>query len=447
MQDTIFALSSGKPPSGIAVIRISGPKSQEILEKMCENVPVSRETGLSKILHPVTKEILDEGLILWFKRPASFTGEDVVELHVHGGRAVVQAIINALQSLDGLRIAEPGEFTYRAFEAGKLDITKVEGLADLISADTEFQRKLAITNVTGGLYELCEKWRANLIRCRALIESELDFSDEDDTPDSSFEQIEPILRQLADELSSQISKSQSAEQLRDGLKIIILGEPNAGKSTLLNRIANRDVAIVTDEEGTTRDILSVHLDLKGYPATIMDTAGIRETTGKVEIEGIRRAKEQAKEADLILELIDSTTATSDSRFKEEFKNIPIWLLYNKVDLKPNIIERVQKNLINNTYIISAKSGEGITELIDSLAKFCGEFWIDAESSIISRTRHRTLLTVALKSVKKVLNDSRLPIELCAEELRSASDEIGRITGKVQTDELLDVIFKEFCVGK
>ncbi|MEP3276463.1 MAG: tRNA uridine-5-carboxymethylaminomethyl(34) synthesis GTPase MnmE [Stappiaceae bacterium] len=449
MTDTIFALSSGHPPAGVAVVRMSGPSVRQVLQDISVKVPKGRESVLSQIIHPSTGDLLDEALILWFEGPASYTGEDVAELHLHGGRAVVKAVLETLADFEGLRVAEPGEFTRRAFDAGKLDLTTVEGISDLISADTEHQRKQAIKQASGALYGLCERWRNELIRCRAMIEAELDFSDEEDIPDSVSDVIWSDLDRLHQEFITQIRLSSRSERMKDGLRIVILGRPNAGKSSLLNRLAQRDVAIVTEEAGTTRDILSVDLDLEGYPVTLMDTAGIRETSGVVEKEGIRRAYDQAMLADIVIELIDHTVEPEASIEHSNKLDAPVWKILNKADLGD--LEATTglstDKQSNKTLLLSAKTGLGIDLLIDEITKFCREYWLGSESALINRSRHQKLLKNASMALGRALENKNQPLEIRAEEIRFACDEIGRISGRVDVEDLLDVIFGEFCVGK
>lgn len=444
MTDTIFALSSGHPPAGIAVVRISGPKTQPVLETICAKAPLGREPVLTKIQHPVTNDVLDEALVLLFAAPASYTGEDVAELHLHGGRAVVKAIIETLADFDDLRLAEPGEFTRRAFESGKLDLTAVEGISDLISADTEHQRRQAIRQATGSLYACCERWRRDLIRCRAMIEAEFDFSDEEDIPGSVSDTIWTDIERVQAEFVEQISLGERGERLKDGLRIVILGRPNAGKSSLLNRLAQRDVAIVTEEAGTTRDILSVDMDLAGFPVTIMDTAGIRETSGLVEKEGIRRAFDQAKASDLVLELIDCTAPEEPIDHANDI-DAPVWRVLNKADLDDG--PEIGNFSDMQPLIISAKTGQGIDDLMNAVTDFCKDYWHGSEGALISRSRHRQILQRASAALDRALKTDHHPLEIRAEEIRFACDEVGRISGRVDVEDLLDVIFSEFCVGK
>ncbi len=444
MTDTIFALSSGNPPAGIAVVRISGPGTRLVLDTICTKAPMGKEPVLTRILHPGTQDVLDEALVLWFAAPASYTGEDVAELHLHGGRAVVKAIIETLSDFDGLRLAEPGEFTRRAFDAGKMDLSTVEGISDLISADTEFQRKQAIKQVSGDLYGWCEKWRRELIRCRAMIEAEFDFADEEDIPGSVSDVIWSDIEDVRRELVDQVSLGARSERLKDGLRVVILGKPNAGKSSLLNRLAQRDVAIVTEEAGTTRDVLSVDMDLAGFPVTILDTAGIRETSGLVEREGIRRALDQAVTADLVLELIDLRTPEEPMEVFSGF-DAPVWKVFNKADLTSD--SDTANPAGERTLVISAKTGAGINELIAAITDFCRHYWRGSESALISRSRHKQLLERAAAALGRALEGENHPLEIRAEEIRFACDEIGRISGRVDVEDLLDVIFSEFCVGK
>ena len=450
MSKTIYALSSGVPPAAVAIVRISGQKTREILETLCVRTPVSRETLLTKIRNPNTGELIDEALVLWFEGPASFTGEDCGEIHVHGGRAVVNALLNQLSKFDGLRMAEPGEFTKRAFNSGKIDLSMVEGLADLISAETEEQRKFAVRNSTGELQVLCDSWRKQLIRSRAMIEADLDFSDEEDVPGDVPQEVWIELETLKNEICKQLELGNRTERLREGIRIVISGKPNVGKSSLINQIARRNVAIVTSEEGTTRDVLAIHLDLEGFPAMLIDTAGIRESTSEAEQEGVRRAKEQIESADLILHLVDASIGDSHIVQSEISENAATWKVFNKIDLVKN--DEIRKftpppRVDGKLFYISAKTGKGIEELMNNISEFCRQYWKGTEGAFISRARHRELLTEALKAISSSISAKDKPIELRAEELRNASDQIGRISGRVDTEDLLDVIFNEFCIGK
>src|SRR5580692_10176978 len=331
-RSTIFALSSGRPPAAIAVVRVSGPRAGAALEKLIGRIPEPRKAALARVRDPATAEVIDEALVLWFPAPHSETGENVAELQLHGGYAVVAAVLDALGSLEGCRLAEAGEFTRRGFENGKLDLTEVEGLADLIAAETSAQRRVAYRQLKGLIGNQAEAWRRRLIEALALVEARIDFSDEADVPE---ELIKPALyaaQQLRSEIAASLADGGRGERLRDGLVVAIAGPPNAGKSTLLNRLARREAAIVSPYAGTTRDVIEVHLDLGGYPVTLLDTAGIRDSPEPVEQEGVRRARERAAAADLVLWVIDpSAGGLEANEYPENLAPAEIWLVWNKID--------------------------------------------------------------------------------------------------------------------
>src|SRR5713101_845368 len=334
-RDTIFALSSGRPPAAIAVIRISGPRARLALETLIGRVPQPRRASLARVREPKTGAIIDEALALWFPAPNSETGEDMAELQVHGGRAVIAAVLAALAKLEGLRHAEAGEFTRRAFENGRMDLTAVEGLADLVAAETQAQRRQAFWHLKGLLGERAETWRQRLIEALALVEAGIDFSDEEHVPIEVMARALDIIGPLADEIGQ--AGAGQGERLREGLRVAIAGPPNAGKSTLFNRLARREAAIVSPFPGTTRDVLEVHLDLNGYPVTILDTAGIRDTSDPVESEGVRRASAQAAAADLVLWMVDARVAGDPSSLRNSVEapaGTSLWRVVNKIDLLP-----------------------------------------------------------------------------------------------------------------
>lgn len=435
--DTIFALSSGPPPSGVAIIRVSGAGVRFGLETLIGSIPEPRTASLRSIRNE-GGEIIDRGLVLHFAAPHSFTGEDMAELHVHGGRAVVAALLDALGALPGFRPAESGEFTRRAFSNERMDLTQVEGLADLINAETEAQRRQALRQADGALGRLYESWRERLIRARALLEAELDFPEEEDVPGSVSVQTWDTVRALQQEIINHVS-DRRGERLRDGTEIVVLGAPNAGKSSLVNAIARRDVAIVTPEPGTTRDLIEVRLDLGGYPVTLVDTAGLREAEGAVEREGIRRAEARAADADLVLWLADVTSPVGEP--------LPGALVVGtKIDL---IDSEGERSSLAARYdcLVSSKTGAGVDALLADLTSRIATELAPAESPLVTRARHRTALLQCVDALRTALAGDGRPLEFRAEDLRSAGDALGRITGRIDVEDLLDVIFRDFCIGK
>ncbi|KLN60864.1 tRNA modification GTPase MnmE [Kiloniella spongiae] len=448
--ETIFALSTAPGQAGVAVIRISGSKARVVLQEMSSSFPEPRVAALVKLFDPKDKAELDRCLALWFPGPGSFTGEDVVELHLHGGRAVVDGTIEALAKLFDFRPAEAGEFTRRAFDNDKLDLTEVEGLSDLIAAETEAQRKQAIRQMDGELSKLVEAWRDRLVRMLAYMEAEIDFPDEE-LEEGISDQVKHNIEQLKADIKHHLDDSHRGERLRNGIKIAIVGPPNAGKSSLLNVLARREVAIVSDVAGTTRDIIEVHLDLSGYPVIVSDTAGLREieenTTDGIEFEGIRRAKLHAESADLCLAIFDIEDSDNlDQETLRLLNSANSFVAINKCD-KREEDQPIPESLSGfDISKISTKSGEGIDSLLEKLNTWVvANMGLSGSSSGITRQRHRLALQECLDSLGRSL-ETDLP-ELCAEDLRLATRYLGRITGKVDVEELLDVIFRDFCIGK
>jgi tRNA modification GTPase len=488
IRDTIFALSSGRPPAAIAVVRISGPRAGAALTALGVKIPQPRKAGLGRVRDPASGEIIDEALALWFPGPHSETGEDVAELQPHGGRAVIAAMLAALGRIEGLRMAEPGEFTRRGFENGKLDLTAVEGLADLVMADTEGQRRQAFRQMKGELGNRAEAWRQKLIQALALVEARIDFSDEADVPENLVEPALAVARGLAEEIETALADGRRGERLREGLVVAIAGPPNAGKSTLLNLIARREAAIVSPHAGTTRDVIEVHLDLEGWPVTLLDTAGIRSTEDPVELEGVRRAQARAASADLVLWVEDAGVLAAAggeaSGVREPHctgeRRQAIWRVRNKIDLlkqelgksesvvsqrnelkdrsnKPSkdvvstsLIESSERRIANSDseFNISATTSEGVHDLLRALQEAAEDYLAGAEPALVTRERHRRLLEATVGALRRALAPELAGREdLLAEELRAAAQALGRLTGRVDVEDVLDVIFRDFCIGK
>jgi tRNA modification GTPase len=446
-QATIFALSSGPPPAAIAVIRISGPRAAQAVEAMIGRRPEPRRATLAK-LRDASGDILDEGVVLWFPAPRSETGEDMAELQLHGGRAVIGAVLGELGKREGLRLAEPGEFTRRAFANGRLDLTAVEGLSDLIFADTEAQRRQAYRQLKGSVASRVDGWRQRLIDAMALVEAGIDFSDEADVPEQVLAPALDIARQLRGEIASALADDRRGERLRDGLVVAIAGPPNAGKSSLLNRIARRDAAIVSPYAGTTRDVIEVHLDLDGFPLTLLDTAGIRESVDPVESEGVRRAVERAAHADLVLWVVDATEVGEGTPMAAEGGGL-LWLIRNKVDLLAGKADGSCAGVASErAFAISALTGNGVDNLLAALAEFARSCLEQGEPALVTRERHRAALTEVVRALDGAIAEGGAGREdVVAEELRLGARALGRLTGRVDVDDVLDVIFRDFCIGK
>jgi tRNA modification GTPase len=439
---TVFALATPAGRSGVAVIRISGAQAGFALKSLTKrDLPAPRLAVRRKFYQPYFTRMIDDGLALWFPGPASFTGEDVAELHIHGGPAVIAAIAEALREL-GVQPAEPGAFTRRAFDHGKLDLTEVEGLADLIAAETEAQRRQALRQLGGALGQRIEAWREALIGALAQIEASIDFSDED-LPAGLIESVDAAMTVVAGEITRALDDQRRGERLRDGLSVVILGAPNAGKSSLLNRLAKREAAIVSAEAGTTRDIIELHLDLDGYPLVVADTAGLREATSAIESEGVRRALQRASRADLKLVVLDATCWPDIPEASRAQIDDATILVLNKADLRsgPGQVPQGERDAIP----VSAKTGAGIDCLIAELGRRAGALMASGDQPAMTRARHRS----ALEDCGSALTRGRGigAVELKSEELRLAVRALGRITGRVDVEDVLDRIFAEFCIGK
>lgn len=448
--DTIYALSSGLLPSGVAIIRVSGPKSRFVIETIAKLVPEPRKAVLGAFYDPENDEILDKGLILWFPGPASFTGEDMLELHCHGGRAVVHSLFRVLSGLSGLRMAERGEFTKRAFLNGKMDFVAVEGFSDLIAAETDIQRRLAQAQARGEVGSVYEDWRHRLIKARALIEAELDFPDEEDVPGSVSQRVEQDIGRLIVEMQVAAEGTKIAERVRDGVSVVLAGAPNAGKSSLFNYLAGREAAIVNATAGTTRDIIDVYMELDGVPLRLSDTAGLRRSDDEVERIGISKAEEYIRAADIVLYLEDVANPSGVSHTGGLVCEAEIGTDRKvlKIGTKKDCLGANESQSIRSGYdhLISITTEEGIASLIADLRRHAGEMVKGAESLVAIRSRHREAIQLCLAHLQASLQTDKA-IELKAEDLRLAADTIGRVTGRVDVEDLLDVVFREFCIGK
>lgn len=441
---TIFALASAHGRAGVAVVRISGPGAGRALDAIAGPRPEPRRASGRFVRHPESGEKLDRGVVLWFPQPASFTGEDVVELHLHGGRAVVAAVLSALGILPGLRMADAGEFARRAFEAGKLDLAEVEGLADLIDAETEGQRRQALAQASGALSDLYDGWRASLIEALSLIEAGLDFSDEGDVGAKTFADATAIISVLDRAVAHHLDDGHRGEILREGFRVALTGPPNAGKSSLINALARRDVAIVSEEAGTTRDVIEVRLDLGGLPVVVSDTAGFRETEGAIEREGMRRSLAAAKAADLVLWLTDATAPETMLPAELAVVADRTLLVMNKVDL---LSGGKAPTLPDDIVPLSVATGAGLSDLIKRLTVIAHERIGHHAEPALTQVRHRQLLEACRDDLAAFLVGSADEVELRAEDLRRAADALGRITGRVDVEDVLDHIFGRFCIGK
>lgn len=436
-QTTIVALSSGALPSGVAVIRLSGPQAFAAVKALCTILPEPRKLTLTVLRHPATGEGLDSGLVALFPGPKSFTGEDCAELQVHGSPAGVKAILAVLTAMHGVVLAGPGDFTRRAFEHGKLDLTAIEGLGDMLAAETEAQRRQALMRLQGGLARQIDRWRHILLDTRAEIEAHLDFADEDDVPELLPDHFTRDLTGLKSELEQALSSFEAGRIQREGFRVVLAGPPNAGKSSLLNALAGSDLAIVTDEAGTTRDTKDVAIDLDGQLVILTDTAGLRHTESKAESEGIRRARDAMEHADLILWLMAPDIRAEQS---PPVADAPVLRIATKGDIA-TIAPTPEHDLK-----ISAQSGAGLRDLISAIRNHIEARLGSGETILVSHLRDRQSIRSAIVHVDTALQRIVQP-ELCAEELRSASDVLARLIGLMDTEAVLDKLFTGFCIGK
>lgn len=442
MSETIYAPATATGRGGITIIRLSGPRTGRVVESLTRSgLPRPRRATRVSFFSD-TGERLDDGLLLWFPAPASYTGEDVAELHVHGGRAVWSALSGAL-SLLGLRLAEPGEFSKRAFLNGKMDLTQAEAVADLVAAETAVQRRQALRQMDGALGRLYDEWHGQLLRLLAYSEALIDFSDED-LPEQTHQLLKQEAASLHAMMTAHLDDSHRGERLRNGLEIAIVGAPNTGKSSLLNRLAGRDAAIVSTRAGTTRDVIEIRFDLGGYPVILADTAGLREADDEIEQEGIRRALARAESADLRLALFDcSRLPDLDSHTLEQLDRSD-FVIFNKSDLAA--ITALPRDVHEHpSFILSTRTGEGLDDFLAALTTEVASRLDVGNEPLLTRQRHRESLDDCRDALSRGL-EAPLP-ELAGEDFRLAMRALGRITGRVDVEDLLDVIFRDFCIGK
>jgi tRNA modification GTPase len=446
--DTIFALATAPGRAAIAVVRLSGPEVGQALDRLAGRRPSPRRASL-RSLRGADGTVLDDALVLWLPGPNSYTGEDSAELHLHGGRAVVEAVTEALVAI-GVRPAEPGEFTRRAFQNGKLDLSQAEAVADLIDAETSAQRKQALDQLDGALGRKYEAWRGALIDALAFLEAEIDFPDED-LPDALAIKVGPMIDTLTDELTAALGDAARGERVREGWRVAFVGAPNAGKSSLFNRLVRREAAIVTPIAGTTRDVLEASFTLAGYRVMAADTAGVRESADPIEVEGVRRARAWADSAAMRLIVIDSAGSDDDWHEGLDLARPGDLVLLNKADQPQSLFaqgavkEATQRGL--DMLAISASSGEGFDGLESRLSQRVASDLGGSDFPAVTRERHRIRLSEALDHLNRGREALRLGPELAAEDLRLAARSLGRVSGRVDPEDILDVVFASFCIGK
>ena len=442
---TIYALSSGPGISGIAVIGVSGPETKTVIQKMTkEGIPAPRVASLRKLNKINTNELIDEGIIIWFPGPDSYTGEDMAEFHVHGSRAVIEAMHNAISKVKNCRIAEPGEFTRVAFQNGKINLLKAESIADLVSSETEIQRQQAIKIMSGKSSEKFNSWREKLLKNLSNVEAKIDFPDEN-LPRDILKDIKNSTKKIKEEIEKLLNDQNVGERIREGFKIAIVGPTNAGKSSLLNYLSRRDVAIVSEVAGTTRDVIETHLSIDGYPVVISDTAGIRDSKDEIEKKGIKLALKRAEDADLNLVIIEPKSADFTGFLTDLVSEKAIFIL-NKTDLDYKKINSKLKKL--NPIPISLKNEKNIEGLISAIKKKLKNKFITSDDILITRERHRQHLEQCIYHLKKFEEKNELEdFDKAAEDLRLATRHLGKIVGKVDVEEILGSIFNDFCIGK
>ena len=442
---TIYALSSGPGISGVAVIRVSGPETKIVIQKMTkEGIPTPRMASLRKLNKINTNELIDEGIIIWFPGPGSYTGEDMAEFHVHGSRAVIDAMHNAISKVKNCRIAEPGEFTRIAFQNGKINLLKAESIADLISSETEIQRQQAIKIMSGKSSEKFNSWRKKLLKNLSNVEAKIDFPDEN-LPDDILKDIKNSTKKIKEEIKKLLNDQKVGERIREGFKISIVGPTNAGKSSLLNYLSKRDVAIVSEIAGTTRDVIETHLSIDGYPVVISDTAGIRDSKDEIEKKGIKLALKRAEDADLNLVIIEPKSTDFTGFLSDLVSKKAIYVL-NKSDLGFKNINSKLKKL--NPISISLKNEKNLEDLISAIKKKLKNKFITSDDILITRERHRQHLEQCVYHLKKFEEKNKLEdFDKAAEDLRLATRHLGIIVGKVDVEEILGSIFNDFCIGK
>jgi len=442
---TIYALSSGPGISGIAVVRISGSDSSKVLKLLTKNeLPTPRVATLRKINNINTSELIDEGLILWFPGPQSYTGEDMVEIHIHGGKAVVEALLNTLSNIKECRLADPGEFTKLAFQNSKINLLKAESIADLISAETEIQRLQAVKMMKGKSSEKFNELREKLLKILSFVEAKIDFPDED-LPEENLKKIKEDSSNVLNEIKKILNDQKVGEIIREGFKIAIVGPTNAGKSSLLNNLSNREVAIVSEIAGTTRDVVETHLNINGYPVIISDTAGIRDSKDEIEKKGIKLSLKKAENADLKLVVVDAKSIDFKGFLNDLLKKDAI-LVINKSDLLKEKLDSETSKF--NHVLISLKDNLNIDKLISKIKNHLENKFISEEDILITRERHRQHLLQCVDHLKNFSDkNDKKDFDKGAEDLRLATRQLGMIVGKVDVEEILGSIFNDFCIGK
>ena len=438
----IYALSSGRGPSGIAIIRLSGQDTFKIVELISKKKNLKpKEANLCKFYDPSNNSVIDEGLLLLFPGPNSFTGDDLAEFHIHGSNAVVEFFLKVLSKLDNSRLAEPGEFTKIAFQNNKIDLIEAESIGDLIHAETELQRQQAIKLVQGSASVYYNNLREKLIKSLAYIEAKIDFA-EDDLPPSVLKEVQNTIKEVHGDIKKILEDQKIGEKIRDGFKVSIIGEVNAGKSSLLNLLSKREAAIVSEEEGTTRDVIETYLNIDGYPVILADTAGIRDSKNEIEKKGVLLAINKSKDSDLNIILIDNSSKQVGDKILNIINNNSIVVL-NKSDVYSKINHNFKEAIL-----ISVKKKKNIDTLINKIKEKLREKFITSDNVLITRERHREKLNACLKEIDRFLKkDQNKDIEMAAEDLRLATRHLGGIVGKVDVEEILGSIFKDFCIGK